>query len=198
MTGQAGARSRLPSRKTPDKPSFFLPVTAYESMPERALVSVLESPLSPFRFQPKEKNMNHLMSRELPFPSPIQLKRVDSDDLCTLKQRVKFASPARMTSETQKPNIDVHIRRETLNESPWSTESNPRATVLMEFERVEIAHKEMLPNTLPGGQLRLQSTDSGVASVDDSHVLIKHSSDPYQDFRNSMWSMIQEERLQVI
>jgi len=36
------------------------------------------------------------------------------------------------------------------------------------------------------------------ATADDSNVLIKHSSDPYSDFRLSMITMIEEEGLQVI
>ena len=53
------------------------------------------------------------------------------------------------------------------------------------------------PTTMAASELQNLSVDAGPNALDDTNVLIKHSSDPYMDFRQSMLTMIKEEGLQV-
>lgn len=56
-------------------------------------------------------------------------------------------------------------------------------------------------HSAPSGQLQgldlLPNQPPVPESVEDSHILVKHSADPYVDFKNSMLHMIWEEKLQV-
>ena len=50
---------------------------------------------------------------------------------------------------------------------------------------------------MAASELQSLSATAGPNALDDTNVLIKHSSDPYMDFRQSMLTMIEEEGLQV-
>lgn len=84
------------------------------------------------------------------------------------KQRVKFASPSRKPASRTQAGNKHGASRALLRSAPSG----------------EVRGLEMLHRPPP-------------EAVEDSHVLIKHSSDPYVDFKNSMLHMIREERLQV-
>ena len=53
------------------------------------------------------------------------------------------------------------------------------------------------PTMMAASELQSLSVDACPNALDDTNVLIKHSSDPYMDFRQSMLTMIKEEGLQV-
>lgn len=53
------------------------------------------------------------------------------------------------------------------------------------------------PVTMATSELQSFNAPVGPSCLDDTNVLIKHSSDPYTDFRQSMLTMIEEEGLQV-
>ena len=53
------------------------------------------------------------------------------------------------------------------------------------------------PAMMAASELQSLSVVAGPNALDDTNVLIKHSSDPYMDFRQSMLTMIEEEGLQV-
>lgn len=89
------------------------------------------------------------------------------------KQRVKFASPSGRSNgrcPARLQNNKKHGISRALHSAPSG----------------QLQGLELLPNQPPVPE-----------SVEDSHILVKHSADPYVDFKNSMLHMIREENLQV-
>ncbi|CAK9213276.1 unnamed protein product [Sphagnum jensenii] len=158
---------------------------------DRGVISVPERHFSPVKLE----NLVKQAAEERPFSSlggrQQQHREMHAGELGPLKQTVKFSSQSQRP-ESRKSNHDARPKlEEMLVESAW-VERNLQKVLMEPPHMDESGDKEEVTSaTISGGH-----SEGGAELAEDSHVLIKHSSDPYADFRQSMLSMIRDECLQ--
>ena len=106
--------------------------------------------------------------------SIMQLKKANLDALGQLRDRPQMSS-------FRSSGITGLYDDAFVSEDPWWSP----------------ASSSCKPAMMAASELQSLSATAGPNALDDTNVLIKHSSDPYMDFRQSMLTMIEEEGLQV-
>lgn len=104
----------------------------------------------------------------------MQLKKANPDALGQLRDRPQMGS-------FRSNGITDLYDNAFVSEDPWWSP----------------ASSSCKPAMMAASELQSLSVAAGPNALDDTNVLIKHSSDPYMDFRQSMLTMIEEEGLQV-
>lgn len=192
--GEAGLRSCQLRKDHQERARCCLTTSPSDTSADRGVISVPERHFSPVKLE----NLMKQAAEERPFSSlggrqqQQQQWEMHASELGPLKQTVKFSSQSQRP-ESRKSNHDARPKlEEMLVESAW-VERNLQKVLMEPPHMDESGDKEEVTSaTISGGR-----SEGGAELAEDSHVLIKHSSDPYADFRQSMLSMIRDECLQV-